>query len=157
MYEIDEETMLVVNVTTYFINITRANLENKATWEVYHNILDAYGMEDASPSSFEKFANSLLHDENVMKQFNMWNAKSGPGGAMDSCDLGCRLGTYCGLVTSYADTEDECHVMAGLPSGQRPRKDPHSFTGFTGKLQRMFFFNEDQFYEFMADPWLEKI
>ena len=61
------------------------------------------------------------------------------------------------MVTSYADTEDECNQLAGLKPGQRRRKDPHSFSGFTGKLQRLFMFSEDQFYEFMADPWLERL
>jgi hypothetical protein len=44
--------MLPVNITTYFFNITKANVDNQPGWEVYHNILEAYGMEDASPSSF---------------------------------------------------------------------------------------------------------
>jgi hypothetical protein len=29
VYEIDEETMLIVNITTYYFNITKANEENK--------------------------------------------------------------------------------------------------------------------------------
>lgn len=51
VYEIDEETMLIVNATTYYFNITKANLGNPE-WEVMHNILDAYGIEDMSPQSF---------------------------------------------------------------------------------------------------------
>jgi hypothetical protein len=49
VYEIDEETMLVVNATTYYLNITKANLEDKATWELHHNILEAYELKDMSP------------------------------------------------------------------------------------------------------------
>jgi hypothetical protein len=51
VYEIDEESMLIVNATTYFFNITQANLGNPK-WEVYHNILEAYGIPDMSPESF---------------------------------------------------------------------------------------------------------
>ena len=87
----------------------------------------------------------------------MWNAKGGPDGPTDSCNFNCRVGTYCGMVTSYTDVEDECNHVAGFRPGQMRRKDTHSFTGFTGKMQRLMMFNEDQFYEFMADPWLERV
>jgi len=55
VYEIDEETMLLTNITTYYFNITEANLGNPE-WKVYHNILEAYQIPDASPSSFNSFA-----------------------------------------------------------------------------------------------------
>lgn len=55
VYEIDEETMLVVNATTYYFNITKANLGNPE-WEVFHNILDAYGIEDMSPASLYSYS-----------------------------------------------------------------------------------------------------
>lgn len=86
VYEIDEETMLIVNITTYYFNITKANEENKPEWEPYHNILQTYGMPDASPKSFEGFAHRLLKDEETSINFNMWNAKGGPDGEMNSCD-----------------------------------------------------------------------
>lgn len=56
VYDIDEETMLITNITTYFFNITAANLDGRPEWTLYHNILEAYAMEDPSPSSFNKFA-----------------------------------------------------------------------------------------------------
>jgi Acid sphingomyelin phosphodiesterase C-terminal region len=111
VYEIDEETMLIVNITTYFFNITKANEENKPEWEVYHNILEAYEMPDASPRSFEGFAKRLLKDEATAIKMNMWNAKGGPDGPMNSCDQNCRRSTYCDLVSSYADTEVECNSI----------------------------------------------
>ena len=78
--------MLIVNITTYFFNITKANEENKPEWEPYHNILQTYGMTDASPRSFDNFAKRILKDEETAKKFNMWNAKGGPDGEMESCD-----------------------------------------------------------------------
>ena len=149
--------MLIVNITTYFFNITKANIDGKPEWEVYHNILEAYGMEDASPSSFNKFAEKVLLDEQTAIDLNMWNAKGGPAGPLDSCGQNCRRGAYCGLVTSYTDVEAECNIIAGNEFGFQRRKDPHSFSGFSDDLQRLFFFNEEQFYEFMADPWLQHV
>jgi hypothetical protein len=37
-------------------------------------------MEDASPSSFQKFSDRILADEKTAMDFNMWNAKGGPDG-----------------------------------------------------------------------------
>ncbi len=85
VYDIDEETMLIVNITTYFFNLTKANEENKPEWEPYHNILSAYGIPDASPNSFHTFAKRVLSEESTAKDFNMWNAKGGPDGPIDSC------------------------------------------------------------------------
>lgn len=79
VYEIDEETMLITDINTYYFNITQANLGNPK-WELYHNILEAYGMEDASPASFNKFAQRVHDDEQTAINLNMWNAKSGPDG-----------------------------------------------------------------------------
>lgn len=153
VYDIDEETMLIVNITTYFFNVTKANL-GQPEWELYHNILSDYGLKDASPSEFHKFAERALADEETAIKLNNWNAKSGPDGPMDSCDSRCRRRPYCQMVTSYTDVEEECNQLAGISEYVR-RKDPHSFGGFTGKMQKLFLFNEEQFYEFMADPWLE--
>ena len=62
---------------------------------------------------------------------------------------------FCDLTTSYTDDEDACNK--GLFSAKK-KKNPHmpDMFGFS-KLQRMVFFSEDDFYEFMADPWLEKL
>lgn len=72
VYEIDEETMLIVNATTYYLNITRANLEGDATWELHHNILEAYELEDMSPQTFMKFAEKVLIDEATAVRFLNW-------------------------------------------------------------------------------------
>lgn len=37
--EIDEELLIPLNFKTYILNITRANLENKPTWELAHDYL----------------------------------------------------------------------------------------------------------------------
>ena len=68
VYDIDEETMLIVNVTTYFFNITEANLGNPE-WKLFHNVLSDYGMADPSPASFEQFANAIKDSEEVALDF----------------------------------------------------------------------------------------
>jgi hypothetical protein len=68
VYEIDEETMLVVDVNTYYFNITKANLGNPE-WEKFHNIREAYGIEDMSPKSLFAYAKRILEDEKEALRF----------------------------------------------------------------------------------------
>lgn len=115
--------MLIVNATTYFLNITRANLEDKATWELHHNILEAYELEDMSPQTLYGFAERVLQDEKTAVKFLNWQEKGGRDATTSSCDGNCRRGTYCDLVTSYAEDETLCHT--GQNAGAIRRKDPH--------------------------------
>jgi hypothetical protein len=151
LYEIDEETMLVVNVTTYFFNVSKANLGNPQ-WEVYHNLLEAYEIPDFSPKSLESFAERIRDDEATAIKYNMWNAKSGPDGPMGSCDANCRRNKYCNIVNSYKDDETICNNGQKSPYAQKDR-DTVSINPLKGFIN----FDEGAFYEYMADPWLERI
>lgn len=151
VYEIDEETMLIVNVTTYFFNITKANLGNPE-WEIYHNLLEDYQIEDFSPQSLFNYAQRLRNEEAEAIKFQQWQAKGGPDGQVTSCDDNCRRGMFCDLTTSYTDDEDLCNE--GKFSAFK-KKDPHSFN--FNPFRALLNFNEDAFYEFMADPWLERV
>jgi len=71
--------MIIVNITTYYFNITKANL-GEPEWEIFHNVLNDYGMEDASPESLPSIRLEKLRiDEETALKYNYWNAKGGPG------------------------------------------------------------------------------
>ena len=110
-------------------------------------------MPDASPRSFDAFAHRILKEEETAKNFNIWNAKGGPDGEMNSCDQSCRRYTYCSLVTSFADTEDECNqVEVGSKPNWRREKGL-----FPSSMEKLFDFNQDMLFDFMTNPWFEKI
>lgn len=54
--EIDSEYMLPVSAKTYILNITKANAEGKATWEVGIDYKKDYNMSDLSPNSFNTWS-----------------------------------------------------------------------------------------------------
>lgn len=107
VYEIDEETMLILNVTTYYFNISKAN-NGEPEWEVYHNILEAYGIEDISPKSIEEYASRIRDDEETALNYKRWTVKDGPGFTMTSCDESCRMSIYCDVLNSYGPDESSC-------------------------------------------------
>lgn len=71
--DFDAETMLPVNMRTYFTDLSKATESSEPpVWEVLHDYKETYGMVDLSPSSFKKFAESLKHDTYMASLFK-WN------------------------------------------------------------------------------------
>jgi len=146
VYTIDEETMLVVDIETYYFDIDQANAGNPE-WKPLHNILKDYGIKDASPASFQEFLDRVKVDEATALNLLKWNAKLGPSGQRTSCDEGCRRGIYCDYATSYATDRSDCG--ADHPANIYQNRGFFSMTELLG-------FSTDNMYETMADPWLEE-
>jgi hypothetical protein len=65
LLEIDEETMALHNIKTYYFNLTEANKNGEPKWELLHDYLNDYNMVDLSPDSFASLADSILENEDV--------------------------------------------------------------------------------------------
>ena len=66
MFEIDVETMLPVKVHTYVLDLTAA----EPKWEWHHELTEYYGMEDLSPSSFDKLSDTFLTDAELALKYH---------------------------------------------------------------------------------------
>lgn len=142
--------MLVVNATTYYFNITQANAGNPK-WEVFHNIPQAYGIPDMSPSSLFEYAQRVLNSEEEALKLEYFNAKGGPGGIRDSCSESCRRGKYCDMAFSHTDDERKC----GHDDSVYRQTVPYGFMK-EEDLKALGNFNKDDFFETMADPWIQR-
>jgi hypothetical protein len=58
------------------------------------------------------------------------------------------------MVTSFADTEDECNRVEVGSNTNWGRKDKGLFPG---SMQKLFEINQDMVFDFMTNPWFEKI
>ena len=58
------------------------------------------------------------------------------------------------MVTSFADTEDECNRVEVGSKTSWGRQDKGLFPG---SMQKLFEFNQDMVFDFMTNPWFEKI
>ena len=87
--EIDEEFMIPVSFKTYYLNITKANTENQATWELLIDYKDHYQMEDMSPQSFYQLAETIRVNETVAIEFG-WNRFKKGNFRKSQCDRNCR-------------------------------------------------------------------
>ena len=79
MLDLDNETLLPLNILTYSFDLVEANALGSGTQPAWHEIYsyrEAYQMEDLSPESFMRLSERVLTDDSV-KQLMYDNYFSG--------------------------------------------------------------------------------
>lgn len=104
--EIDEEYMIPINFKSYYFNITKAN-EGNPKWELLHDFLREYHLEDASPNSFEQLA-IKMRDHEFYSSLYMWNKKRRVLPAPPTCSESCRLANYCFATSTENYQKKRC-------------------------------------------------
>uniref|UniRef100_A0A7S3MYI0 Sphingomyelin phosphodiesterase C-terminal domain-containing protein n=1 Tax=Strombidium inclinatum TaxID=197538 RepID=A0A7S3MYI0_9SPIT len=72
VFDFDAEYMVPVNVHTYAMNLSDANLNDSPNWEEQHDFVSEYNLTDMSPSSLLQFTSDLYSDGEVAAHFK-WN------------------------------------------------------------------------------------
>ena len=62
MVDFDAATMLPINMTTYFMDLEKANAEGYPTWEKLYDMKTEYGLKDLSPKSMLELSERMLND-----------------------------------------------------------------------------------------------
>lgn len=120
LLEIDEETMALHNIKTYYFNLTEANKPGSAPkWEILHDYLDHYQMIDLSPDSFGLLADRVLEDEQFAIDF-VWNKVRRGQPRMQSCGEECRKDLYCDLTTTEEWQRNACNGKEGMDFAADP-------------------------------------
>lgn len=131
--DIDEEYMIPLNFRTYYFNITKANIEGPK-WEFLHDFVGTYGLEDASPNSFEKLAIKMRDDEFTSALYR-WNKKRRVTPGLGPCDEKCRMLNYCFIMSTENYQRKRCEG--------KPELD------FTNNLP-------DALMNFLTNTWIKK-
>lgn len=69
MIDLDQETMLPVNMYVYYMDLDKANETGTPTWELLHDYKEEYGLADLSPKSMLDLSNRMKTDANLANQF----------------------------------------------------------------------------------------
>lgn len=69
VYDFDAETMLPLNLYTYYISVDEANEKGAPEWRLLHDYLEEYQMDDLRPSNFKDLAERIRKDEDVATLF----------------------------------------------------------------------------------------
>mmetsp|Transcript_5282 Transcript_5282/g.4002 ORF Transcript_5282/g.4002 Transcript_5282/m.4002 type:complete len:239 (+) Transcript_5282:584-1300(+) len=148
VYEIDYETMVPVDIITYYFDVEKANA-GQPEWKPYHSIRVDYELEDLSPKSFAKLAERILEDEDMAVKYLNWKHKGGPESNQVDCSRACREDVYCDMLVSYKEDSHACKEYLG-GSVSKSNK-------FEESLFSMLGFTIPDFNEVLADPWLMEI
>lgn len=68
-FDLDAETLLPLNVQTYYMDIAKANTNDEPTWEIFDDYIKDYGLTDLSPSSMKDLAERIKSDDELAKTF----------------------------------------------------------------------------------------
>jgi len=58
---------LPVEYETYAFDLEFANKNDKSKWDLRYNYTGTFDLEDLSPASFMKYANKMLHNEEMAR------------------------------------------------------------------------------------------
>lgn len=53
--DFDKKYMVPLNIHTYYMNLTEANLNGEPEWKILHDFKDEYGLKNLSPSEMHNF------------------------------------------------------------------------------------------------------
>jgi hypothetical protein len=129
----DEELMIPLNIETYVFNITEVNLTNEPKWELQHDWIQEYSLQDMRPSNMMSLASTLLNDDAMFYKF--MNNVNRRAVEPDVCEGKCRHSNYCQIVATERFQIDECKSEFEGGENKNPKSD---------------------MYEILMDPWLKR-
>lgn len=69
LIEFDKDTMLPINMKTYYLDIAETNETGSPNWKLLHDYIDTYSMSDLSPSSFKDLSVRIFTDPEVQTTY----------------------------------------------------------------------------------------
>ena len=110
--DLDAETLLPLNIHTYYMDIAKANAEGHPTWEILDDVVGTWKTKDMSPSSMKDLAGRLLTDSDLAKDWVYYQSRMGAA-RPDEVD---QVKLYCDLVSSEMWEKHECNLSGGTAS-----------------------------------------
>ena len=108
--EWDKEFMVPVDIHTYYMNLTEANMspDTDPTWKVLHSFKSSYKLADLSPASMQDFATRMYNDGDLASEFE-WNANRRGGKGSVRPVVGAHNKAYLCKLTSETFEEKDCY------------------------------------------------
>lgn len=91
IFEYDTETLLVKDVVTYYLNLTRANTAH-GQWEKEYRLTESFRVPDASPASMHHILDRIANDHCYLQKYYEFNSVSYD---LTECDKDCRADHIC--------------------------------------------------------------
>ncbi|GFO01813.1 sphingomyelin phosphodiesterase [Plakobranchus ocellatus] len=95
----------VLDHETFFLNLAKANVEGKITWEFEYSAKATYKMKSLYPSDWDNLIKVMMANQTVLETYNRLYFKSVHSGA---CDYTCRYARLCETRSARSSDPSLC-------------------------------------------------
>ncbi|XP_076040570.1 sphingomyelin phosphodiesterase-like [Oratosquilla oratoria] len=120
IYHVDgghkDATWAVVDHETFYLNLTEANAPGgEPEFHLGYKASSSYGVSSLTPASVDHLVNAMATDDELFKEYlrHRYTKTTHPEEA-ENCDLSCRKGRLCSLVTSDPTSNVPCTRISDL-------------------------------------------
>ncbi|CAL8287770.1 unnamed protein product [Merluccius merluccius] len=104
--EYDTQTLLVKDLVTYYLNLTRANL-GRDDWEKEYSLTESFKVADASPGSMHRVLQRIASDRDYLQKYYDYNSVNYD---LSECDAACRVDHVCAARAVDFGSYHDCLV-----------------------------------------------
>lgn len=98
------------DMVTYFVNLSQANAQGEARWDLEYRLTAAYGVPDAAARSMHAALGRIAGDQGALQRYYVYNSVSYDTRA---CDRACRAEHVCALRQVAFDAYAACLRASG--------------------------------------------
>lgn len=92
-------------MVTYFVNLSQANAQGMARWELEYQLTKAYGVPDAGARAMHAALGRIASDQGTLQRYYVYNSVSYD---TQACDEACRTEHVCALREVAFDAYATC-------------------------------------------------
>eukprot|EP01004_Peranema_trichophorum_P002955 NODE_1976_length_1730_cov_50.573740_g1685_i0.p1 GENE.NODE_1976_length_1730_cov_50.573740_g1685_i0~~NODE_1976_length_1730_cov_50.573740_g1685_i0.p1 ORF type:complete len:550 (+),score=86.65 NODE_1976_length_1730_cov_50.573740_g1685_i0:51-1700(+) len=113
----DTTTFELLDIETYFGNITESNLKGSIQFELAYNTRMLYNMKGLKPSDWQAVNDLLSKNDTLFNQYfkNFNQQQVAPPGPTRTCDSACKKSQLCTLNTISSSQYKECMGDTPIP------------------------------------------
>ncbi|XP_026883006.2 acid sphingomyelinase-like phosphodiesterase 3b [Electrophorus electricus] len=112
VFEYDSKTLLVKDVVTYYLNLSRANIA-ETRWEKEYRLTEAFRVPDASPASMHHILERIANDNCYLQKYYGFNSVNYD---LAVCNEGCRIDHVCAMREVDFEAYKHCVEKEGTSS-----------------------------------------
>ncbi|XP_029306705.1 acid sphingomyelinase-like phosphodiesterase 3b [Cottoperca gobio] len=109
VFEYDTETLLVKDVVTYYLNLTRANAAG-GRWEKEYRLTESFRVPDASPASMHQTLERIANDRCYLQKYYEFNSVNYD---LTECNSDCRIDHVCAAREVDFERYERCVEKEG--------------------------------------------
>ncbi|KAK9875097.1 hypothetical protein WA026_005892 [Henosepilachna vigintioctopunctata] len=136
LYKFNQNTGQILDYTQYYLDLTKANLENEAKWSVEYNFSTYYMINNITPLALHNLAEKLSFTQGDNPVFNRYYRANSVRihnnqHNLSPCDATCAHTHYCAITRVDYEEHEQCLKTAASAlstSSYWLTRTPHSYS-----------------------------